>query len=140
MFGALARFKFRASQQSEFSTSGGHKALLDVVLGPDSPIPALPSASSPGVGGDEAMVVSPLAFALQRAILHALSCSVMGVPSGEDSLCSDPRFQAFLASALAQRGANVLEGGGEGAKLRSKAAFVLKVIFFVEKKKVQFLW
>lgn len=77
------------------------------------------------------MVVSPLSFALQRAILHALSCSVMGVPSGEDSLCGDVRFQAFLASALAQRRGNVLEGGGEGAKLRSKAAFVLKVIFFL---------
>ena len=126
--------------QTEFSTSGGHKALLDAALGCDN--------RGVSEDGDTATSSSPassrLSFALQRAILHALSCSVMGATAGEDELCKDARFQAFLAGALAQQGLGVstadegasTEEGGEGmdneegAKLRSKAAFVLKVIMF----------
>lgn len=67
----------------------------------------------------------------------------MGLAPVEDALCLDPRFQEFLGRALAQEGEGEGEeaGAGEGddgavagaleeeesCRLRSKAAFVLKV-------------
>lgn len=79
--------------------------------------------------------------------MHALSSSVMGLAPVEDALCLEPGFQGFLARSLSQDGDGAAVGGdgdGEGAvsaavaaalavreeescKLRSKAAFVLKV-------------
>lgn len=63
----------------------------------------------------------------------------MGLAPVEDALCLDPRFQEFLGRVLSQEGEG--EGAGEGqgdddaavlaleesCRLRSKAAFVLKV-------------
>lgn len=65
----------------------------------------------------------------------------MGLAPVEDALCLDPRFQEFLARALSQEGAGAgAEAREEGddatvmaaekeesCRLRSKAAFVLKV-------------
>ena len=55
----------------------------------------------------------------------------------EDALCLEPGFQGFLSQALSQEGvggngdgeaaAALAEREEEGCKLRSKAAFVLKV-------------
>lgn len=66
----------------------------------------------------------------------------MGLAPVEDALCLDPRFQEFLGRALSQEGEG--EGAGDGddhalamvleeeesCRLRSKAAFVLKVSDF----------
>lgn len=106
------------SRQASFASSGGHRALLQAGIAASA---AEPTASS---------------LALRRAILHALSSSVMGLAEGEGALCSEPGFQEFLSRALSQEGERQEgEGGGEGevrvdeeiGKLRSKAAFVLKV-------------
>ncbi|CAN0026402.1 unnamed protein product, partial [Hapterophycus canaliculatus] len=73
-----------------------------------------------------------LSLPLQRAILHALSCSVMGLAPVEDALCMEPGFREFLARTLSQqrggeeaRATMALE---ESCKLQSKAAFVLKAL------------
>lgn len=65
----------------------------------------------------------------------------MGLAPVEDALCLEPGFQGFLARALSQEGEGEGVGGDgddegaaaavvreeESSKLRSKAAFVLKV-------------
>lgn len=67
----------------------------------------------------------------------------MGLAPVEDALCLEPGFQGFLARALSQDGEGGAVGGDgdgeapaatspavqeeESCKLRSKAAFVLKV-------------
>lgn len=112
-------------QQAAFSSSEGQKALLE--------------AASP-VSAEEGLAPLP-SPALRLALLHALSCSAMGNTAAEDALCAERGFQDLLRRALAQAGeeAGGGDGGGEGredgigservmrAKLRSKAAFVLKV-------------
>ncbi|CAM9703271.1 unnamed protein product [Laminaria digitata] len=95
-------------------------------------------SSSPSAEQEQASV------ALRRAILHALSSSVMGLPEGEGALCSEPGFQEFLARALSQEGGG---GGGplalETSQLRSKAAFVLKALVSspeATRSRVEALW
>ncbi|CAN0294787.1 unnamed protein product, partial [Ectocarpus sp. 12 AP-2014] len=120
--------------QAAFSSSRGHKALIEVVAAQVAPVAISPnntaSPETPGDASDASPPSAPsLSLPLQRAILHALSSSVMGLAPVEDALCLEPGFREFLAHALSQAGEGT--GGatgtaGESSKLRSKAAFVLK--------------
>lgn len=110
--------------QAAFSGSGGQKAFLEA------------SAFSVEQGDD--LQPSP---AVRLAFLHALSCSVMGKSASEDALCAEPGFQELLRRSLAQDGEstenddNYHDNAGAAtmrAKLRSKAAFVLKVSALVQ--------
>ncbi|CAN0282798.1 unnamed protein product [Pylaiella littoralis] len=119
--------------QAAFSSSGGHKSLLEAVS---------PAPQPTGTNAASSAATMALSLPLQRAILHALSSSVMGLAPVEDALCLDPRFQEFLARALSQEGAGAgAEAREEGddatvmaaekeesCRLRSKAAFVLKAL------------
>lgn len=115
---------------------------MEVVKTAGSPS-AGPGASS-GSGGVSCLPGLTLSLPLQRAILHVLSCSVMGLPAVEDALCKESDFREFLARTLSQEGAGEASTAEEGAggaddartgaaafeescKLRSKAAFVLTV-------------
>ncbi|CAN0285481.1 unnamed protein product, partial [Ectocarpus sp. 13 AM-2016] len=120
--------------QAAFSSSSGHKALIEVVAAQVAAVAISPnntaSPETPGDASDASPPSAPsLSLPLQRAILHALSSSVMGLAPVEDALCLEPGFREFLAHALSQAGEGT--GGaagtaGESSKLRSKAAFVLK--------------
>lgn len=133
--------------QASFASSGGHRALLQAgiaaTVAESSPTTA--TATSSGASDTNGPSSAPArqkqaSLALRRAILHALSSSVMGLAEGEGALCSEPGFQEFLARALSQEGEGRVREGGEEkeeeaearlametSKLRSKAAFVLKV-------------
>ncbi|CAM9251980.1 unnamed protein product [Scytosiphon promiscuus] len=133
--------------QAAFSSSGGHKALIEVATATSSPCDSSPTNPVPGDGsGESSPPPAPtLSVPLQRAILHALSCSVMGLAPVEDALCQEPGFREFLARTLAQQSPAMVAaeeaGAGdanepgakaakleESSKLRSKAAFVLKAL------------
>lgn len=72
----------------------------------------------------------------------------MGDAAAEAALCSEARFQQFLGEALRQGSSQGGEGvqendhvaGDTAARLRSKAAFVLKVSdWFRHEKKCDFI-
>ncbi|CAN0023540.1 unnamed protein product [Ectocarpus fasciculatus] len=124
--------------QAAFSSSRGHKALIEVVSAQVAATAAAApnNTASPETPGDASDASPPssappsLSLPLQRAILHALSSSVMGLAPVEDALCLEPGFREFLAQALSQAGegtTGATGAAGESSKLRSKAAFVLKV-------------
>ncbi|CAN0112565.1 unnamed protein product [Ectocarpus sp. 4 AP-2014] len=124
--------------QAAFSSSAGHKALIEVVAAQVAAAATSPndtaSPETPGDASDASQPLAPslsLSLPLQRAILHALSSSVMGLAPVEDALCLEPGFREFLAQALSQAGGGgggATGAAGERSKLRSKAAFVLKAL------------
>ncbi|CAB1110202.1 unnamed protein product [Ectocarpus sp. CCAP 1310/34] len=137
--------------QAAFSSSRGHKALIEVVAAQVAAAATSPNnTASPETPGDASDASPPSApspsLSLQRAILHALSSSVMGLAPAEDALCLEPGFREFLAQALSQarEGTGGATGAaGESSKLRSKAAFVLKALISspeANRARVEALW
>eukprot|EP00752_Nemacystus_decipiens_P009458 g8457.t1 len=118
---------------------------------------AQPDDTSPPAAASSTPPAAALSLPLQRAILHALSSSVMGLAPVEDALCLEPGFQGFLAQALSQEGGGEGRGGDgdgeavarastyeeESCKLRSKAAFVLKALISApeaSRERAEALW
>ncbi|CAM9890477.1 unnamed protein product [Ectocarpus sp. 8 AP-2014] len=138
--------------QAAFSSSRGHKALIEVVAAQVAAAAATSpnntaSPETPGDASDASPPSAPsLSLPLQRAILHALSSSVMGLAPVEDALCLEPGFREFLAQALSQAGevtGGATGAAGESSKLRSKAAFVLKALISspeADRARAEALW
>ncbi|CAM9464550.1 unnamed protein product [Ectocarpus sp. 6 AP-2014] len=138
--------------QAAFSSSRGHKALIEVVAAQVAAAAATSpnNTASPETPGDTSDASPPsapsLSLPLQRAILHALSSSVMGLAPVEDALCLEPGFREFLAQALSQAGegtGGATGAAGESSKLRSKAAFVLKALISspeADRARAEALW